>query len=112
MPPDSVGDVPVVAPTGDLDLTNARSLASRLAELAGAPGDTVLDLGDVAFMDSVGLGVVLKAVGRFGRQDKQLLVVAPPGGNVARVIDLAGARGRVNVTATREEALARAARPR
>jgi anti-anti-sigma factor len=112
MPADTVGDVPVVTPTGDLDLASARSLASLLAELAGAPGDTVLDLSEVAFMDSVGLGVVLKAVNRFGRQDKQLVLVVPPDGNVARLIDLAGARGRVNLVESRDAALARAARAR
>jgi anti-anti-sigma factor len=112
MPADTVGDVPVVTPTGDLDLASARSLASLLGELAGAPGDTVLDLSEVAFMDSVGLGVVLKAVSRFRRQDKKLVLVVPPASNVARLIDLAGARGRVSAVETRDEALGRASGPR
>jgi anti-anti-sigma factor len=112
MPRDTLGDIPVLTPRGDLDLTSARGLASQLGELAGTAGNAVLDLSEVAFMDSVGLAVVLKAVNRFRRQDKRLLVVAPPEGNVVRVIDLAGARGRVTVTGTRDEALAQAGRTR
>jgi anti-anti-sigma factor len=109
MPADSVGGVPVVTPTGALDLAGVRSLASKLAELAGSPGDTVLDLSQVGFMDSVGLAVVLKAANRFRRQDKQLVVVVPPAGNIARLIDVTGASAGVSVAGTRDEALSRAA---
>jgi anti-anti-sigma factor len=100
--------VPVVAPAGDLDLVTSRDLASRLGELAGSPGDAVLDLSSVAFMDSMGLGVVLKAVNRFSRQGKQLHLVVAPGGNVDRVLELSGTRGRVSAFETRDAALARA----
>jgi anti-anti-sigma factor len=104
--------VPVVAPAGDLDLVTSRDLASRLGELAGSPGDAVLDLSSVAFMDSMGLGVVLKAVNRFSRQGKQLHLVVPPDGNVMRLLELSGTRGHVEPSATRDEALALASTQR
>lgn len=100
--------VPVVAPTGDLDLATARDLGTHLAELAGTPGPAVLDLSDVAFMDSVGLGVVLKAAERFRRQGKQLHLVVPPDSNVARLLQFAGVQERLGAVATRDDALARA----
>jgi stage II sporulation protein AA (anti-sigma F factor antagonist) len=102
--------VPVLAPAGDLDLHTSRELGSRLAELAGEPaGDAVLDLTALGFIDSIGLGVVLKGVNRFSRQGKRLLLVVPPGGNVARLFDFAGTRERVTIAATRDEALGLAA---
>ena len=97
---------PVLSPTGDLDLDTSRALATQLGELAGTRGDAVLDLSGVAFMDSIGLGVVLKAVNRFSRQGKQLHLVVPPEGNVARLLELSGTRGRVWASETREGSLA------
>lgn len=99
---------PVLSPTGPLDLVTSRGLGSALGELAGTPGDAVLDLTGVDFMDSMGLGVVLKAISRFSRQGKQLHVVVAPGGNVARLLELTGTRERVSAAETRDEALARA----
>ena len=99
---------PVLAPTGSLDLVTSRGLGSALGELAGTPGDAVLDLTDVGFMDSMGLGVVLKAVNRFSRQGKQLHVVVPPRSNVARLLELTATRERVSAVETRDDALARA----
>lgn len=113
MTPDATASVPVLAPTGDLDLVTSRDLASRLAEMAGAPaGDAVLDLSGLNFMDSVGLGVVLKGVNRFSRQGKRLLLVVTPEGNVARLFDFAGTRERVTIVASRDEALGLATVPR
>jgi anti-sigma B factor antagonist len=110
--PDAATSVPVVAPTKELDIASSRELGQRLAELAGSPGDAVLDLTQVGFMDSVGLAVVMKASSRFSRQGKSLLLVIEPEGNVDRVLQLAGMRGRLNVVATRDEALERASTPR
>jgi anti-anti-sigma factor len=112
MPDTSASTTPVVAPTGALDLHTSRGLGSALGELAGTPGDAVLDLSGVQFMDSMGLGVVLKAVNRFSRQGKQLHLVVPPDGNVARLLELSGTRGRVSASETRDEALALAGTPR
>jgi stage II sporulation protein AA (anti-sigma F factor antagonist) len=106
--PDAAHSVAVVDATGDLDLATSRGLAARLGELAGSPGNAVLDLSQVGFMDSVGLAVVLKAVNRFRRQDKQLVLAVPPDHNVRRLLELTGTDGRVAVEPTREDALARA----
>ena len=97
----SAATTPVLSPTGPLDLVTSRGLGSALGELAGTPGDAVLDLSDVNFMDSMGLGVVLKAVNRFSRQGKQLHLVVPEGGNVARLFELTGTRTRVSAADTR-----------
>jgi anti-anti-sigma factor len=101
-------DVPVLAMSGTIDLATSRGLAAKLAELAGEPGSAaVLDLANVTFMDSMGLGVVLKAAGRFRRQAKRLVIVAPPG-PVLRLLEMTAMDGRLALAATREEAIAAA----
>ena len=112
MPLKASATVPVVAPAGDLDLVTARDLGTRLAELAGTPGDAVLDLSEVGFIDSVGLGVVLKAVERYRRQGKQLVLVVPPGGAIARLLEFSGMSSRVAAHDTRDAALEHATRER
>ena len=98
--------VPTIAPKGAIDLANARDLGSRLAELAGENGlQAILDLSGVSFIDSVGLGVVLKAASRFHRQGKRLLIVAPDG-PVRRILDFAGVTDRLAVVTTVDEARA------
>src|SRR5688500_18942522 len=70
------GSVPIVAPKGALDLGTSRDLQCRLAELAGETAqEAILDLSGVSFIDSIGLGVVLKAASRFHRQAKRLFIV-------------------------------------
>ncbi len=98
---------PIVAPTGALDLATARGLGNRLHELAGETGQhAILDLTAVSFMDSIGLGVVLKASSRFRRQGKRLLIAAEPGGAVHRILDLAGVSDRLPVVDSVDEARA------
>lgn len=95
---------PVVAPTGALDLHTSRGLAARLHELAGdRTGDAIVDLTGVGFMDSVGLGVVLKAANRFSRQGKRLHVVAAPG-PVRRLFDFAGVGDRLSLVDSVDDA--------
>jgi anti-sigma B factor antagonist len=102
-----VGPVPTVAPKGALDLATSRGLQSRLAELAGENGhQAILDLGGVSFIDSIGLGVVLKAASRFHRQGKRLLIVAPPAGPVQRILEFSGVSDRLPVVESVDEARA------
>ena len=99
--------VPTIAPTGALDLATSRGLQTRLAELAGETGQqAILDLTGVSFIDSVGLGVVLKAASRFHRQGKRLLIVAAPEGAVHRILEFAGVTERLPVVDTVDEARA------
>ncbi|HEV2814726.1 MAG TPA: STAS domain-containing protein [Solirubrobacteraceae bacterium] len=98
--------IPTIAPTGALDLATSRGLQTRLAELAGENGqEAILDLSGVSFIDSVGLGVVLKAASRFHRQGKRLLIVAPAG-PVHRIFEFAGVSDRLPVVGSVDEARA------
>ena len=98
---------PIVAPTGALDLGTSRGLQLRLAELAGENClEGILDLSGVTFMDSVGLGVVLKASSRFHRQGKRLMIVAPEGEPARRILEFAGVIDRLPIVTSLDEARA------
>ncbi len=98
--------ITTVVARGEDDIASSRALGARLGELSGAPGDVVLDLSEATLLDSIGLGVVLKAVGRFQRQGKRLVLVAPPGGRPRELLVFAGAEGRVELADDQPAALA------
>ena len=57
------GSGPVIAAHGEVDASTARQLAAALeSEITSAPGSTVtVDLSDVSFLDSTGLGALVSA---------------------------------------------------
>jgi anti-sigma B factor antagonist len=58
----SVGAYPVLAVRGEVDVYSAPALKNGLTELLGANGASVIvDLTDVGFLDSTGLGVLVAA---------------------------------------------------
>ena len=58
----SVGDVSVVAVSGEVDVYSAPSLKASLAELLQSGVTTVVvDLSGVGFLDSTGLGALVEA---------------------------------------------------
>lgn len=56
------GDVPVVAVSGEVDVYSAPALKDNLTELLQSGVTSVIvDLGNVAFLDSTGLGALVEA---------------------------------------------------
>jgi anti-sigma B factor antagonist len=97
----------VLALEGELDLHASRALAPRLSEMA-ADGDLsllVVDLSEVTFIDSSGLGAILQAHRRLSRQGRAVAVVAPKGSAAAVVIELAGLTSILRLAHSREAAL-------
>lgn len=62
------GDQLVVAPQGELDLSNADKLRDALDQAEATAKAVVLDLGGLAFMDAAGLRVVVDAGRRLGER--------------------------------------------
>ncbi|MDQ1509968.1 MAG: anti-sigma factor antagonist [Actinomycetota bacterium] len=56
---ESSGNSVVVHVTGEVDLTNAGRLRDDMSQLLGRAPNVVLDLTEVAFIDSAGLGALL-----------------------------------------------------
>ena len=70
---------------GDLDLSSAPDVCDRLAAAARLDTGVVIDLRDVTFIDSIGLGVLAQAV-RHGADIE--VRGAPP--KIQRAIELSG----------------------
>jgi anti-sigma B factor antagonist len=96
---DARGTAIVVA--GEIDVATAprlRAFVDGVLDL-GRPGDLVLDLSGVTFMDSTGLGTLMSAARRLAFVDAQVVLRAPSR-CVCRVIALTGAARFFPVEAT------------
>lgn len=81
----------ILALSGDLDLTTADALAEALDDILNhyPQKEVALDLGEVDFIDSSGLGVILGRYRRLSRQGRALsLVSVRP--QVRAVFEIAG----------------------
>lgn len=65
--------------TGDLDLATAEEAERAILEAEdGRPHVLILDLSELAFMDSTGLRVILSASTRAQEQDRRVVLVKGP----------------------------------
>jgi anti-sigma B factor antagonist len=105
-----VGEIAVLALSGELDLAAAPALRERLAEAraTGARG-LVLDMAEVTFLDSSALREILRADAAL-RTDGVPLVLATVQPAVERLLELTRTTGMLAVAPTLEAALQRAAR--
>jgi anti-sigma B factor antagonist len=87
----------VLALAGELDLATTPRLAAALAEdaVAGA-ARVVLDLGRLSFMDSTGLGLIVRA-DRELRDGGRALVLRNLQAQVSRLLQLSGTLDRLTV---------------
>jgi anti-sigma B factor antagonist len=97
------GDV-VVRLAGEIDLYNAAEVGAAL-EQAGesGPARVVVDLAQVDFVDSTALGTLIEARKRL---DSARLVLAAPGRDVRRALEVAGLLVHFDVHDTVDAALA------
>ncbi|HEV8099343.1 MAG TPA: STAS domain-containing protein [Gaiellaceae bacterium] len=97
------GDV-VVRLAGEIDLYNAAEVGSTLEEIAGSgPERVVVDLGEVEFVDSTALGTLIEARKQLGNGR---LVLAAPGHDVRRALEVAGLLEHFDVHDSVDAALA------
>ena len=93
--------------TGELDMSRTDELDEMAAAIdRDGPSDIIVDLTEVTFMDSSALGWFLKLQGRTEEISRNLRLVAPNGGNLARLLSLSGLEGRFEVFSTIDEATA------
>jgi anti-sigma B factor antagonist len=95
----------VVSLRGELDAVTAPRLGSRLFGLADeGKRAVVVDLSEVTFMDSTGLGVLLNALRHFNVRHGQLVLVCPTE-RVLRPFQITGLTGHLTIFDSREKAL-------
>jgi len=78
----------VVTARGELDLNTVAHLEAAVADHAGPRQDLVVDLGELTFVDSTGLRLLLRLRERAQRNATGLLVVTSE--RVRRILDLSG----------------------
>jgi anti-sigma B factor antagonist len=81
-------DLHIVALHGELDLASAEGLAGALVDLAGST--LVVDLADLSFMDSSGIGALVAARKRIRAQGLGDLVVTRPTAIVQKALEIVG----------------------
>jgi anti-sigma B factor antagonist len=86
---DRAGDAVVVRLAGELDLYNAHEIRQALLEqCAGDPERLVIDLGEVEFVDSTALGVLIEARTKLANA-AGFLLAAPPA-ETRRALEISG----------------------
>lgn len=100
------GTVLVARMVGEIDLSNAERLRGDIAE-ATSPGvrHVVLDLTEVAHMDSYGIFVIHGLRQRLRDHETGLVLIIPKDGRVRRTIELARVPDVIPVKETLEDAL-------
>jgi anti-sigma B factor antagonist len=87
------GDGSELALSGDLDMSATFVLEPVLDRvLAGAPGELVLDLTEVPFVDSSGLGLLIATHERADRAGVDM-AISGAGPEIQRVFHIAGLEG-------------------
>ena len=95
----------VVTLSGGLDAHTAGRLRSLLArQLLAGPGNLVIDLSGLSFIDSAGLAVLIAADKGMRRAGTQLVLAAPQA-PVDKVLRLTGLTAVLTTAPTVEEAL-------
>jgi anti-anti-sigma factor len=90
-------DETIVAIAGELDMSTAERLSGAVnEELRQAPGRIVLDLADLTFCDSLGLGTLV-VLSRTARSQETYLVVRNPSPFFSRMLDVTGVRAGLNI---------------
>ncbi|HYT77982.1 MAG TPA: STAS domain-containing protein [Actinomycetota bacterium] len=89
---------------GELDISNAETLAAVLDREVDEQGDISLELSELTFMDSSGIRVLLRAMDRLNGRGKIMLV--SPTSSVRHVLSLMGLddRDSIRVVGSGEQA--------
>jgi anti-sigma B factor antagonist len=103
---DVVDGVALVTVTGDLDLAGAPELRATLAQIIDDGHIAiVLDLAEVHFLDSIGLGVLVGVLHRLRPRDG-VLAVACPSPRVSKVFHITQITRALTVHASHADAIA------
>jgi len=89
---------------GELDLSTVPKLEDALFERVGAEAAVVVDLSRVVFIDSSGIGLLIRAFRSLNGRGPMLTVIAP-GSQIERLFKIAGIDGVLPLFADREKAL-------
>ena len=97
---------PGVLVRGELDIETARRLTHVLdMEIRASEGPFVVDLCDLDFLDSSGVNVLVRARALLRREDRELIVICPPGA-ARRIFEMTNLAELLVLFDSREQAAA------
>ena len=97
-------DHAIVTAAGEIDISTVTQLRERLFEIAASGRPLVVDLGQVSFIDSVGLSVLVGTANRAAAHGGGLQgACAPP--KIRQLLCLTGLDRRIALPRTLDEAL-------
>ncbi len=101
---EKVGKACVVRLAGELDLYNAHEVRESLVDACtDSPERVVVDLGEVEFIDSTALGILIEARTKLG--NRRAFLLAAPGLETRRALQISGLDRHFTVHETVPEAL-------
>ena len=88
---ESIVGLPVAHLSGEIDRSNAAELGERVtAAIAEEGGGLVVDLSELAFIDSTGIHMLFELAAELKRQQQALRVVVPAGAHLGEILDTVG----------------------
>jgi anti-sigma B factor antagonist len=88
--PAPLDQLPGVLVRGEVDVAAAPRLTAALDEaIRESSGTFIVDLCDVEFLDSSGVNVLVRARAVLGQQERELVLICPPG-PARRIFEVAG----------------------
>ena len=94
----------VVSVRGEMDLHTAPRFQYAIERAAEGVGTVVVDLGDVAFMDSTALSALIRSKDTLGQQEISLRLAAPSKA-VERIFSVTGFQDYFDIFPSREAAI-------
>lgn len=87
---------------GELDVASAHSVGDRLHTLLADHRRIIIDLSELSFIDSTGLGVLVRAT-EAADQNGVMLTIAALSETVMRVVELTGLAERLHLTTVEDQ---------
>jgi anti-anti-sigma factor len=92
--------------TGEVDMSNATSIRQQIGGSVTPDDDAVVvDLSELAFMDSAGLHSLVELGTVLDERRQQLLLCVPPGSTMERAVQIIGLPRAVSVHPSRDDAI-------
>jgi anti-sigma B factor antagonist/stage II sporulation protein AA (anti-sigma F factor antagonist) len=88
---ESIGGLPVAHLSGEIDRSNAAELGDRVTVAIGdQAGGMVVDLSELAFVDSTGIRMLFELAAKLKRRQQALRVVVPHGSHLGEILETVG----------------------
>jgi anti-anti-sigma factor len=101
-----VGRILVVRLSGEIDMSNAGELGSVvLQHVTNETLGLVLEMSDVAYVDSAGINTLFELRGQLRNRGQQLRLVVPPGAAIAGVLEIVDAPRAIGVCENTDAAI-------